>query len=132
MSSDHAVSLEQRSAPTFTPMQRVAEGIMLLTRPSVSHSISQSVLFFLSAQLYWNRSTEFPELCSCEGHTMQMCISTGNFDSIFSLEVTPFLNSEIWPKRKILLKQFVSSTPLKLLNRILWNFVLSTEFCETL
>ena len=37
------------------PMQRVAEGIMFLTRPSVSQSFSQSVspsvLFFLLAQL---------------------------------------------------------------------------------
>ena len=52
-----------------------------------------------------------------------MCISTGNFDSIFFLGVTPFLNLEIWPKWKILLKQLVSTTPLKPLNRILWNFV---------
>ena len=52
-----------------------------------------------------------------------MCISTGNFDSIFFLGVTPFLNLKIWPKWKILLKQLVSATPLKLLNRIAWNFV---------
>ena len=52
-----------------------------------------------------------------------MCISTGNFDSIFFLGFTPFLNLEIWPKWKILLKQLVSTTPLKLLNRIAWNFV---------
>ena len=35
------------------PTQRVAESIMFLTRPSV--------LFFLLAQLLWNRSTEFRE-----------------------------------------------------------------------
>ena len=29
--------------------------------PSVSQSVSQSVLFFLLAQLLWNRSTEFRE-----------------------------------------------------------------------
>ena len=52
-----------------------------------------------------------------------MCISTGNFDSIFFLGVTPFLNLEIRPKWKILLKQSVSATPLKPLNRISWNFV---------
>ena len=43
------------------PTQRVAEGIMFLTRPSVSQSVSPSVLFFLLAQLLWNRSTEFRE-----------------------------------------------------------------------
>ena len=43
------------------PTQRVAEGIMFLTRPSVSQSVSPSVLFFLLAQLLWNRWTEFPE-----------------------------------------------------------------------
>ena len=31
-----------------------------------------------------------------------MRISTGNFDSVFFLGVTPFLNLEIWPKWKIL------------------------------
>ena len=39
------------------------------------------------------------------------------------LGVTPFLNWEIWSKWKILLKQFVSATPLKPLIRISWNFV---------
>ena len=33
-----------------------------------------------------------------------MCITTINFDSIFFLGVTSFLNLEIWPKWKILLK----------------------------
>ena len=37
--------------------------------------------------------------------------------------ITPFLKLEIWPKWKILLKLFVSVTPLKPLNRISWNFV---------
>ena len=35
---------------------------------------------------------------------------------IFFLGVMPFLNLEIWHKWKILLKQFVSATPLKPLN----------------
>ena len=52
-----------------------------------------------------------------------MRISTGNFDSFFFLRVKPFLNLEIWPKWKILLKQFVSATPLKPIIRIRWNFV---------
>ena len=43
------------------PTQRVAEDLMFLTRPSVSQSVSPSVLFFLLAQLLWNRSTEFCE-----------------------------------------------------------------------
>ena len=80
------------------PTQRVAKGIMFLTRPSVS----QSVLFFLVSATPQN----FVKLCSydSEGHNVYMRISTGNFDSIFSLGVTPFLNLEIWPKWKILLK----------------------------
>ena len=41
----------------------------------------------------------------------------------FSLRVRPFLNLEIWPNWKILLKQFVSATLLKALNRISWKFV---------
>ena len=56
-----------------------------------------------------------------------MCISTGNFDSIFFLGFTPFLNREIWRKWKILLKQLVSTTPLKPLNRIAWNFVVMKD-----
>ena len=56
-----------------------------------------------------------------------MCISTGNFDFIFFLGVTPFLNCEIWQKWKILLKQFVSTTRLKPLNRIAWNFVIMKD-----
>ena len=45
----------------------------------------------------------------------------------FFLGVTPFLNLEIWPKCKILLKQLVSTTPLKLVNRIAWNFVVMKD-----
>ena len=44
------------------------------------------------------------------------------FNFFFS-ESCPFLNLEIWPKWNILLKQFVSATPLKPLNRISWNLV---------
>ena len=42
---------------------------------------------------------------------------------LFFLWITLFLNFEIWRKWKILLKQLVSTTPLKPLNRISWNFV---------
>ena len=38
-------------------------------------------------------------------------------------EQCPFLNYEIWRKWKIQLKQLVSTTQLKPLNRIAWNFV---------
>ena len=56
---------------------------------------------------------------------------TRNFDSIFSFRIMPFLNLEIWPKWKILLKQSVSATPLKLLNRISWNLiVLKDSMCR--
>ena len=58
-----------------------------------------------------------------------MCISTGNFDSIFFLGFMPFLNFEIWRKWKILLdqKQLVSTTPLKPLNRIASNFLVMKD-----
>ena len=49
-----------------------------------------------------------------------MCTFAGNFN--FFQGVMPLLNLEMLPKLNILLKQFVSATPLKLLNRI----------CETL
>ena len=45
----------------------------------------------------------------------------------FFLRVTPFLNFENWRKWKILLKQLVSTTPLKPLNRISWNFVVMKD-----
>ena len=67
------------------------------------------------------------KLCSYEGHNVYMCISTGNFDSIIFLGFTPFLNFEIWRKWKILLKQLVSTTPLKPLNKIAWNFVVMKD-----
>ena len=57
--------------------QWVAEGIIFLT----CQSVSPSVLYFLSAQLLWNRSTKFREICSYDGHNVQICISTGIFFS---------------------------------------------------
>ena len=60
-----------------------------------------------------------------------MCISTGNFDSIFFLGFTSFFNFEIWRKWKILLKQSVSTTPQKPLNRIAWNFVVMKDIMCT-
>ena len=49
------------------------------------------------------------------------------FDSIFFWEHCPFLNFEICRKWKILLKQLVSTTPLKLRNKIVWNFVVMKD-----
>ena len=75
-----------------------------------------------SAQLLWNRSTEFfwnfvvmkDIMCRC-AYPQETLIP------FFSLEATPSLNLEIWPQRKILPKQLVSATPLKPLNRIYWR-----------
>ena len=39
----------------------------------------------------------------------------------------PFFNLDIWPQWKILLKQFVSATPLKTLKRISWNFLVMKD-----
>ena len=69
----------------------------------------------------------FVKLCSYEGYIVKICISTGNFDSILFQGILNFLNLEIWPKWRILLKQFVSATPLKLLNRDSWNFVINKD-----
>ena len=85
--------------PSLYPMQRVAEGIMFLTRPSVSQYVSP---VFLPPLKPLNRIS-------------------WNFEVMKN--ITPFLNLEISPKWKTLLKQFVSATPLKSLNRISWNFV---------
>ena len=42
---------------------------------------------------------------------------------VFFLGITPLFNFEICQKLKIVLKQFVNTTPLKPLNRFPWNFV---------
>ena len=70
---------------------------MFLTRPSVSQSIRQSC-FSCKRNSSETAQQNFVKLCSYEGHNVQMRISTGNFDSIFFLGVTLFLNLEIWPK----------------------------------
>ena len=93
---------------------------MILTRlQSVSQSISP---VFLSAELLWNRSTEFLKLCSWD-IMCRFAYSQEILIHLFFLGVMPLLNLEIRPKLNILLKQFFSTTPLKLLSRILWNFV---------
>ena len=90
-------------------------------------SVSQSVLFFLSAQLLWNLSTEFMKLCSYEGHNVKMRISTGNFDSFFFLDVIIPHATTCWStyyvfdpsvSQSVSPVFLVSATPLKSLNRI--------------
>ena len=49
----------------------------------------------------------------------------------FFLGVTARLNIEIWPKLRILLKQIVSPTPLKPLNKIYWNYVVMKDILCT-
>ena len=49
------------------------------------------------------------------------------FCFLFFLGFRPFFNFEIWRKWKILLKQLVSATPLKPLNRIAWKFVIMKD-----
>ena len=56
-----------------------------------------------------------------------MGISTGNFDSVLFLGVTPFLNLEFGQNERYYSTQFVSETTLKQLNRILWNFVVMKD-----
>ena len=59
-----------------------------------------------------------------------MPLYTENSDPIFFMGVMPFLNFKILPKWYILLKQFVSATPLKPLNRIWWNlFWFRRSYC---
>ena len=113
------------------PTQRVAEGIMFLTRPSVSQSVSQSVspVFLVSAtplkpldRILWNFVVMKDIMCTC-AYPQKILIPC-----FFSnLPGTPFLNFKIWQKWKILLKQLVSTIPLKPLNRIAWNF---THMCR--
>ena len=91
--------------------QSVSQSVSPLGRFSCQHISSETI------------QQNFLKLCSYEGHYLKMRISTGNFVSIFFLGVSPFLHLEIWPKWDILLKQFVSATTLKPLNRITWNFV---------
>ena len=66
---------------------------MFLTRPSVSQSVSQLVRqsCFSSKTAQQN----FVKLCSYEGHNVWIRISTGYFDSIFFLRVTPFFSLKL-------------------------------------
>ena len=46
---------------------------------------------------------------------------------LFFWELCPFLNFKIWRKWKILMKQLVSATPLKPLNRIAWTILVMKD-----
>ena len=68
---------------------------MFLTRPSVSQSVCQSVsqsCFSCQRNSSETAQQNFVKLCSYEGHNVYMRISTGYFESIFFLGVTPFFN----------------------------------------
>ena len=75
------------------PTQRVVEGIMFLTRPSVCQSVRQSC-FACQHNSSETAQQNFLKLCSYEGHNVQMHISTGNLDSFFFLRVTLFLTQK--------------------------------------
>ena len=95
---------------------------MFLTRQSVCQSC-----FSCQRNSSETAQQNFVKLCNYEGHNVKMHKSYPQeiLIQFFFLGVTctPFLNLEIWPKWKILLKQFFSATPLKPLNRTSWNFV---------
>ena len=57
-----------------------------------------------------------------------MCISTGNSDSnFFSGSNAPFWTKKFDQNERYYSKQFVSTIPLKPLNRISWNFVVMKD-----
>ena len=89
--------------------------------PSVSQSVSP--VYLVSAtplkplnRISWNFVVMKDIMCRC-AYPQEISIP------FFFSELRPFLNFEIWRKWKIPLKQLVSTTPLKPLNRIAWNFV---------
>ena len=85
--------------------------------PSVSESVSPVFLvgatpLKLLNRILWNFVHVVTE------NKMFRCAYPQEILIQFFIGVTPFFNLEIWPKWKILLKQFVSATSLKQLNRI--------------
>ena len=78
---------------------------------------------FTTETAYQRNSSETAQqnlikLCSFKGHNVLMCTFSENSDSIIFRGVRPILNLEILLKLHILLKQFVSGTPLNPPNRI--------------
>ena len=103
------------------PTQWVAEGIMFLTCQSVSPVFLVSVTpLKLLNRISWNFEVMKDIMCRC-AYPQEILIH------FFFLGVRPFLNLETWPNWKILLKQFVKATPLKLRNRTSWNFVVMKD-----
>ena len=97
------------------------------TRLSVCLSVRLSVCqsHSLSAQLLWNYWTEFHETWKVVRTPYVVVYITRKFLSPeFCGSYAP-LNLEIC--RNVLLKQLISATPLKLLNRISWNLVGSKD-----
>ena len=98
---------------------------MFLTSPSVL--VLFLFCFFVSAtplkrlnRISWKFVVIKDIMCRC-GYLQEILIQ------FLFLRVTLLLNLEIWAKWKILLKQFVSTTPLKPLNRISVNFVIMKD-----
>ena len=104
------------------PTQRVAEGMMFLSCPSVR----QTCLLFSATPLKplnrisWNFVVMKDIMCRC-AYPQEILIQ------YFFSQNYAFLDLEIWSKWEIQLKQFVSATPLKLLTRISWNFVVMKD-----
>ena len=106
----------------FDPLSVVRQFVCSSVSLSLSKSVSLSVLvfiylFFLSAQLLWNRLTEFLEtLYLWRTYCIQTHVHRKSW-FIFFWKIMPLLNLKIRPLLDILLKQFVSVTPLKPLNK---------------
>ena len=107
----YPVTLTLELDPFLYPTQRVAEGIMFLTRPSVSQSVSP--VFLASAtplkplnRISWNFVDMKDIMCRC-AYPQEILI--------------PFFFQRYYST------QFVSATPLKQLNRISWNFVVMKD-----
>ena len=106
------------------PKIRVAEGIMFLTRPSVSQSVSQSVspVLLVSAtplkplnRISWNFVVMKDIMCRC-AYPQEILIP------LFFSELRLFELRNL-AKMKDTTVCLVSTTPLKPLNRISCNFV---------
>ena len=75
---------------------------MFLTRPSVSQSVRQSC-FSCQRNSSETAQQNFMKLCRDEGHNVQICIFTRNFDSIFFSRSYAFFELRNLSKMKILL-----------------------------
>ena len=101
--SKDEINVPQMNFILYYVTQRVAEVIMFLTRQSVSP-------VFLVSETPLNRSAAFSENFVVVKDIPYRCAYLHEILIHFFLGVTPFLNIEIWPKWKKLLKQCVSGT----------------------